>query len=124
MVLFKTFTLKILKINEEDLRYIIKSQSYLIENLNQLFPSIEFLALQANMSESKYKKLFLKITGMTPNAFFLSIKLLEAKRLLQERQLSIAQISDSLSFTTSSYFAARFRFFFGMTPKDYVKQLQ
>ncbi|MEZ0182145.1 helix-turn-helix domain-containing protein [Flavobacterium oncorhynchi] len=112
------------KINEDDLRYIIKSQSYLIESLSQLFPSIEFLAQQANMSESKYKKLFRKITGMTPNSFFLNNKLIEAKRLLQERQLSISQISDSLSFTNSSYFAARFREFFGMTPKDYIKQLE
>ncbi|PIF70698.1 AraC-like DNA-binding protein [Flavobacterium sp. 2] len=112
------------KINEYDLTHIIKSQSYLVENLNQLFPSIEFLAQQANMSDSKYKKLFKKITGMTPNSFFLNNKLVEAKRLLQERQLNIAEVSDRLNFTNSSYFAAKFREFFGMSPKDFVKQLE
>ena len=112
------------KINEDDLTVIIKSQSYLVENLNQLFPSIEFLAEQANMSESKYKKLFKKITGITPNSFFLNNKLVEAKRLLQERQLNIAEVSDRLSFTNSSYFAVKFREFFGMSPKDFVKQLE
>lgn len=112
------------KINEDDLRLIVKSQSYLIENLHQLFPGIEFLAQLANMSESKYKNLFRKIIGMTPNSFFLNNKLLESKRLLQGRQLSIGQISDSLSFTNSSYFAAKFREFFGMSPKDFVKQLE
>ncbi|MBS7253605.1 helix-turn-helix transcriptional regulator [Flavobacterium branchiicola] len=112
------------KINDDDLRFIIKSQSYLVDNVDQLFPSIEFLAQQINMSESKYKKLFKKITGMTPNSFFLTNKLLKAKRLLQERQLNIAQISDTLSFTNSSYFAAKFKEFFGMSPKDFVKQLE
>lgn len=112
------------KINEDDLTLIIKSQSYLVENLSQLFPSIEFLAQQANMSDSKYKNLFKKITGMTPNSFFLNNKLVEAKRLLQERQLNIAEVSDNLNFTNSSYFAAKFREFFGMSPKDFVKQLE
>lgn len=112
------------KINENDLTNILKSQSYLVENLHKLFPSIEQLAQQSNMSESKYKSLFKKITGMTPNSFFLDNKLLEAKRLLQERQLTIAQVSDSLSFANNSYFTVKFKEYFGMSPKDFIKQLE
>ncbi|MCC9074329.1 AraC family transcriptional regulator [Flavobacterium sp. F-65] len=111
-------------VNEKDLEGIIKSQAYLMENVNQTFPSIGFLAQEANMSESKYKNLFKKITGMTPNSFFLNNKLIEAKRLLQEKQLTIAQVSDELNFTNNSYFTAKFRDFFGMLPKEFIKQLQ
>ncbi|WP_428228431.1 helix-turn-helix transcriptional regulator [Flavobacterium sp.] len=110
-------------VNENDLTSIIKSQAYLIENLNCTFPSISFLAQEANMSESKYKSLFKKITGMTPNAFFLNNKLLEAKRVLQEKQLTVTQVSDALHFSNNSYFAARFKELFGMSPKDFIKQL-
>lgn len=111
-------------VNEIDLGSIIKSQAYLIENLNHTFPSINFLAQEANMSESKYKNLFKKITGMTPNSFFLTNKLLEAKRLLHEKQLTIAQVSHELNFTNNSYFTAKFKELFGMSPKDFIKQLQ
>ncbi|MCD0474107.1 AraC family transcriptional regulator [Flavobacterium sp. EDS] len=112
------------RVNEKDLEGIIKSQAYLIENLNQIFPSIVFLAQEANMSETKYKKLFKKITGMTPNSFFLNNKLIEAKRLLIEKQLTITQVSNELNFTNNSYFTAKFRDFYGMSPKEFIKQLQ
>lgn len=112
------------KMNETDLTDILKSQAYLIANLNQPFPSIESLAKRAFMSESKYKNLFRKITGITPNVFFLNNKLLESKRLLQERQLSIAQVSDSLNFASNSYFTVQFKDYFGMSPKDFIKQLK
>lgn len=112
------------KMNEADLTDIIKSQAYLLENLNLPFPSIELLARKANMSESKYKNLFRKITGITPHSFFLNNKLLESKRLLQERQLSISQISDTLSFASNSYFTVQFKNYFGMSPKDFIKQLE
>jgi AraC-like DNA-binding protein len=58
------------KINEDYLRLIVKSQSYLIENLHQLFPGIEFLAQLANMSESEYKNLFRKIIRITSLPIF------------------------------------------------------
>lgn len=112
------------RVNEKDLEGIIKSQVYLTDNLNLNFPSIGFLAQEANMSESKYKKMFKKITGMTPNSFFLNSKLVEAKRLLQQKQLTISQISNELSFANNSYFTAKFKDFYGMSPKEFIKQLQ
>lgn len=110
-------------VNNHDLKGIIKSQNYLIDNLSQVFPTISFLATNANMSGSKYKRLFKKITGLTPNIFFLHNKLLESKRLLLESRLTIAQVSDQLNFSNHSYFAARFKEFFGMSPNDFLKQL-
>ncbi|MFQ6601721.1 helix-turn-helix domain-containing protein [Flavobacterium sp. C3NV] len=110
-------------VNDSDLTYIIQSQSYLIENLYQIFPGIDFLADKVNMSQTKYKNLFRKITGMTPNSFFIENKLTEAKRLLSEGQ-AISQISKDLNFTSSSYFALNFKKYFGMLPKDFVKQLE
>jgi AraC-like DNA-binding protein len=110
-------------VNDSDLSYIIQSQSYLIENLHEIFPGIDFLADKVNMSPTKYKNLFRKITGMTPNSFFIENKLEESKRLLSEGQ-TISKISKDLNFTSSSYFALNFKKYFGMLPKDFVKQLE
>ena len=110
-------------VNKDDLNKIIASQMFLIENIKEPFPSIQIMANMANMSESKFKNLFKKITGMTPNAFFMDNKLLHAKELLESKQFSISQISDDLNFTNNSYFASKFKEHFGLSPKIFVKQL-
>lgn len=109
--------------NEVDLNGILQSQAYLMKNIDKVFPGIQLLAQQCHMSPSKYKNLFKKITGLTPNAYFLNNKLVEAKQLLLKRQLSIMQISNQLSFASNSYFTVKFKLFFGMSPKDFIKHL-
>ncbi|MFD1604658.1 helix-turn-helix transcriptional regulator [Flavobacterium artemisiae] len=110
-------------VNEVDLANIINTQMYLISHIKDHFPSIEFMAKRANMSESKFKSLFKKITGNTANVFFMDNKLLYAKELLEKKQLTISQISDELSFTNNSYFASKFKEHFGLSPKAFNKQL-
>jgi len=110
-------------VNETDLANIIKVQMYLIKHLDDPFPSINFMAQMANMSESKFKNLFKKITGDTANVFFMDNKLQFAKELLEKKQLTISQISDQLNFTNNSYFASKFKEHFGLSPKTFNKQL-
>lgn len=111
------------KVNEADLANIIATQMYLTETIENPFPSIQFMARKANMSESKFKNLFKKITGKTPNIFFMENKLIKAKELLEENQLTVSQISDKLHFTNNSYFASKFKEYFGLSPKTFVNQL-
>ncbi|MBF4494774.1 helix-turn-helix transcriptional regulator [Flavobacterium sp. JLP] len=110
-------------VNETDLANIINIQMYLIDNVEGHFPSIKMMASMANMSESKFKNLFRKITGITPNVFFMDNKLLLAKNLLEKKQLSISEISYKLHFTNNSYFASKFKQHFGLSPKTFIKQL-
>ncbi|WP_433831780.1 helix-turn-helix domain-containing protein [Flavobacterium anhuiense] len=110
-------------VNQDDLDNIINIQMFLIDHLKDHFPSITEMAKMANMSESKFKTLFKKITGNTPNVFFMENKLLLAKELLEKKQLTISQISDQLNFTNNSYFASKFKEHFGLSPKAFNKQL-
>ncbi|AXB58250.1 hypothetical protein HYN86_17285 [Flavobacterium fluviale] len=110
-------------VNESDLANIINIQMYLINHIEDHFPSIAFMAEMANMSESKFKSLFKKITGNTANVFFMENKLLFAKELLEKKQLTVSQISDQLNFTNNSYFASKFKEYFGLSPKAFYKQL-
>lgn len=110
-------------VNSTDLNSIIATQMFLIEHIEDHFPSITNIAKKANMSESKFKNLFRKITGLTPNKFFMDNKLIRAKELLENKQLSISQVSDKLNFTNNSYFASKFKENFGISPKTFIKQL-
>ncbi|MDX6191771.1 MULTISPECIES: helix-turn-helix transcriptional regulator [Flavobacterium] len=110
-------------VKETDLKKIIAIQMFLTENIEGAFPTIAVMAKNAKMSESKFKNLFKKVTGLTPNSFFLNNKLLLAKELLESRQLSISQVSDKLHFSNNSYFSSKFKEHFGVSPKNYIKQL-
>lgn len=110
-------------VNEYDVASIVASQMYLINNIEGHFPSIKLMADKANMSESKFKSLFKKITGNTPNAFFMDNKILLAKELLEQKKLTISQVSDKLNFTNNSYFSSKFKDHFGLTPKTFLNQL-
>ncbi|MBK0347457.1 helix-turn-helix transcriptional regulator [Aerococcaceae bacterium zg-ZJ1578] len=55
---------------------------------------------------------------------FLSNKKLEyAQKLLHNTQVSIAEISEYLSFTSPSYFISKFKHAYGKTPNQYRNSL-
>lgn len=116
-------TIIIEKVNQYDLSNIIEVQSFLYNNIDQPFPSISTMAERACMSETKFKKLFKKITGTTASAFFMNNKLRRAKELLEEEKYSISETSDMLKFANYSYFIMKFREHFGMSPYTFIKKL-
>jgi AraC-like DNA-binding protein len=75
------------------------------------------------MSETKFKVLLKKITGIPPNVFFMENKLKKAKDLLAENKMSVLEISNQLSFANSSYFALKFKRKYGIKPKKFRNQL-
>lgn len=111
------------KVVQPDVVNIIGSQAYLITHIREGFIGIPTLAADAMMSETKYKRLFKKITGATPNAFFLNCKLAYAKEELETGQYTIGEISDLFGFTDASHLIEQFRNAYGTTPKEYLTLL-
>jgi len=111
------------KVVKEDLVSIISSQSFLIAQIETAFPGIKELATRAMMSETKYKTLFRKITGLSPNAFFLQNKLAYAKQMLETGQYTIGEVTAHYNFANASYFADQFKKLYGIPPKDYLTHM-
>lgn len=116
-------TIVIERVDNQDLLSIIKIQTFLMENVAKAFPSIKSLARKANMSESKFKMLFNKITGITPNAFYMANKLVRAKELIQEEGLTITEVTERLRFGNNSYFISKFKKHFAVSPLTFIKKL-
>jgi AraC-like DNA-binding protein len=108
------------KVLPSDVAMILTSQTNLIKKQDGVFPGIASLAAEANMSETKYKKLYKKITGQTPNAFFLNNKLELARDLLGSGQYTIRELADKLNFTSASHLSELFKSYFGISPKEYA----
>lgn len=111
------------KLNNTDFTSIIASQEFLINKLNDSFPGITILAENAFMSETKFKKLYKKITGLTPYEFYLNNKLELTRELLVSGKYSIGEIAENLKFPTASNLTHLFKNYFGVLPKDYVAQI-
>lgn len=111
------------KVNQEDIINIIIVQEYLIENIKDPFPGISSISSMANMSETKFKRLFKKITGLTAHTFFLNSKVGSAKEMLETGNYSINQIAAEFHFFDASHLIEQFKHIYGITPKDYLTHL-
>lgn len=81
--------------------------------------SLERLGEEFHFGISTLCNIYKKVTGQTIMHSFLLLKIEEAKRLLSENSLSIADISAHLGFETPQYFSRIFRRYAGVPPKGF-----
>ncbi len=97
-----------------------------LEHLNRNYldeVDVEMLPASANMSRSKFLRLFKASSGQTPMQYVLRLRISHACRLLAEQNLSISEIAYKSGFLDSNYFTRMFRKITGMTPKFYRKMV-
>ena len=68
------------------------------------------------LSISALERRFKKYLGKTPKQFINEVRLENARRLLVETNLSIAEIANQSGFTDHSYFSRKFSHLFGQLP--------
>ena len=67
-------------------------------------------------------RIFKKETGFSIMEYFTKLKIEKAKELLRDKQFSIREISDKLSFSEPNYFTKTFKKITGFTPSAYRKR--
>jgi len=77
------------------------------------------LAALAGLSAFHFARAFKVSTGLSPHAYVLHHRILEAKRLLSFTTLSIADIARRTGFNSSGQFSSRFRAATGTTPSTF-----
>lgn len=97
---------------------IRKAQSYI---LHHAFEKIDYerLASHIGVSETTFRRNFLKLTHQTPLQFQLSIRLKHARKLLEETDFPIAEIAEKAGFELHHYFTRIFTWKTGCSPKQY-----
>lgn len=80
------------------------------------------LSHRVNMSERTFARKFLAETGTTPHKWINQHRVLEARRLLEETELSIEQIADRIGFNSSVVLRDHFRRHVGVAPLDYRRR--
>jgi AraC-like DNA-binding protein len=81
------------------------------------------LARIAGLSESQFRKRFMKLFKISPLKFITRIRVQTAAKLLLSSDAPIAEIALKCGFCDQSYLTRQFSSFFGMTPKKYRDRL-
>jgi AraC family transcriptional regulator, glycine betaine-responsive activator len=80
-------------------------------------PSIEAIARRVGVTPRTLETLFRKSVGTTPGAYFLTLRLNAARRLLVDARLSAAEIAVRTGFSSTSAFSRAFKARFGESPR-------
>ncbi len=74
------------------------------------------IALRAGLSLRQLERLFKKFKKCTPQAYYLSIRLDHARRLLVQTELPLLEIAIASGFVSQSHFTKCYREHYGQTP--------
>lgn len=88
---------------------------YLRENLAEQI-SLDTLARSVHLDPSYLVRLFRRQYGQTPMACLIALRMNRARELLLNTNLSVAEISASCGYNSSSYFATQYKRYFRITP--------
>lgn len=78
--------------------------------------SIAAIARRVSMSARGLEHLFSRQLGQTPGAYFLSLRLAAARRLVNDTRLSMTDIASRSGFSSESAFSRAFSRQFGLSP--------
>lgn len=108
------------KLNDIDER-VMKVLSLYSGKWQQL-PDNQTLARKAGMSENNFYRLFHKSLGISPQRYFMSMRLNAARNKLLNSSVSINDIAGDCGFSDRYAFSKAFKQFFGVAPGEFRKR--
>ena len=98
---------------------LVKNFTQLVQKQFRSQRNVSIYAEQLNITPKYLTETVKEITGKTAGEIIDDFVLLEAKLLLDNPALSIAEIADELHFSDQSFFGKYFKRHTGMSPKEY-----
>ena len=84
-------------------------------------PYSVYLSRETGHDYSHLSKLFSSVEGITIEKYIIAQKIERAKELLIYGELSLAEISDALEYSSSQHLSTQFKQVIGMTPTEFRK---
>ena len=100
---------------------LVKMMTYIEEHLTEKIELAQ-IAEHVSVSRTYASALFREEMGITISEFILRERILEAKRMLRDTDMTVSAIADRLAFCSQSYFTKNFTEIEGMTPVEYRRK--
>lgn len=96
-------------------------QEWIADNYTQPSPVAGMLG-KSGLTERTFKRRFVRATGLAPMDYVHTLRLEEAKQMLETTSLPIEDIARDVGYEDGSFFRRLFRRKVGITPQDYRKR--
>lgn len=87
-------------------------------NIEQPY-TVSEIADRIGTTARNLERVFQRYQQMPPSKYYMQLRLLQAKRLLQETSLSIGRISEATGFSSQSHFGKCFKDYFDASPSAF-----
>ncbi|WP_051291063.1 hybrid sensor histidine kinase/response regulator transcription factor [Pedobacter glucosidilyticus] len=108
-----------LELESPDEKFLNKLMKLIEDNLEDPEFNVTSLVVEIGMSQTVLYKKIKALTDLSITDFIKSVRLKRAAQLLEDNQLSIAEIAYSVGFNDRKYFSKEFKKQFGKAPSDY-----
>ncbi len=112
-------------LNDKRTRIIEKVKAALMEvvasGVPDDFQMSSFLQHQLGKEYSAISKLFSEVEGLTLERYFILLKVERVKELMVYDELSLAEISDQLGYSSPAHLSAQFKQVTGLPPSHFKK---
>ncbi len=120
----KKFSLESLGIEvvSSDERFMTRINEIIQNNFANQELDVDLIANELGMSRTNLYRKVKSLTNLSTIDLIISIRLLAAKRMLLESDLSIAEVAYETGFNSPAYFTTSFKKQYGITPKEFIEQ--
>lgn len=113
---YRKYPFKNTKIKEnKNIEMVKKSIGYIKKHINEQI-SVGDIAVYTGYSKYHFCRCFKEVTGMTVNSYITGIKIDYAKEILENKKISVSEVSEMCGFSDISYFTKIFKKYTGMLP--------
>ncbi|MCD8043126.1 MAG: substrate-binding domain-containing protein [Tannerellaceae bacterium] len=109
-------------ISDLDKVFVEKFKKIIEENISNSGFSVEDMSGQLGMSRVQVYRKIKSLTNYAPNELLRISRLKKAASLLASTQMSIAEITYEVGFTSPSYFTKCYKEHFGENPREFLKR--
>lgn len=101
---------------------ILEAVEYIHDHFTEEGLSVDYLAKMCGMSDTYFRKLFVKNFSVTPINYIKNLKINYAKELLLSGYYTIGEVSDKCGFNTINYFSSFMKKETGKTPSEICRK--
>jgi YesN/AraC family two-component response regulator len=110
------------KMKSPDEKLLDRVMAAINEHLDDSDLSVDMIAEQVGISRVHLHRKMKELTGQTPHDFIRNLRLKQAANLLANHGMNVTEVMYACGFSNSASFSTVFKKFYGMSPRDYMKE--
>ena len=113
-----------IRLKSPDEKLLEKIMECIRKNLTNSDLSVDMISDEVGVSRVHLHRKMKELTGQTPHDFIRGIRLKKAAQLLAEKNMNVTEVMYACGFANSASFSTIFRKYYGMSPRDYMREHQ